>query len=235
MSSRYQMWLTYDAEKNKIKFPVLPESITIKNGSNNTNVSIVGLGEITIKQDRKAFVYSFSSFLPADDFPGIHASKIVTKKNKSKKKNVVEDPSPTQIIEKINKWKENKKPVHFMITGCLVDCYCTIENFNYEEDGGDVGSYQYSLELKEYREVEVRKINKKKKSKKAKKKATSKRVNSKAVPSTYTVKKGDSLWNIAKKYYGDGSKYKKIYNANKKVIGSNPNKIKAGQVLKLPN
>jgi LysM repeat protein len=35
---------------------------------------------------------------------------------------------------------------------------------------------------------------------------------------THTVKTGDCLWNIAKKYYGDGSKWKKIYNANKKVI-----------------
>ena len=25
MSSKYEMWLTYNAEKNKIKFPVLPD------------------------------------------------------------------------------------------------------------------------------------------------------------------------------------------------------------------
>ena len=35
---------------------------------------------------------------------------------------------------------------------------------------------------------------------------------------TYTVKRGDTLWGIAKKYYGNGSKWKKIYNANKTVI-----------------
>lgn len=50
----------------------------------------------------------------------------------------------------------------------------------------------------------------------------------------YTVVKGDTLWGIAKKYYGDGSKYKKIYDANKKVIGSDPNLIKLGQVLTIP-
>ena len=33
---------------------------------------------------------------------------------------------------------------------------------------------------------------------------------------------GDCLWNIAKKYYGDGSQYTKIYEANKGTIGSNP-------------
>ena len=58
--------------------------------------------------------------------------------------------------------------------------------------------------------------------------------NPKSKPKTYTVKSGDCLYNIAKKYYGDGSKYTKIYEANKKIIGSNPNLIKAGQVLTIP-
>lgn len=47
---------------------------------------------------------------------------------------------------------------------------------------------------------------------------------------TYTVVKGDTLWKIAKKFYGDGSFWQKIYEDNKSVI-SNPNRIYAGQVL----
>ena len=49
----------------------------------------------------------------------------------------------------------------------------------------------------------------------------------------YTVKKGDCLWNIAKKYYGKGALYTKIYNANKSKI-KNPNVIYVGQVLIIP-
>ena len=51
---------------------------------------------------------------------------------------------------------------------------------------------------------------------------------------SYTVVSGDCLWNIAKKYYGDGSQYTKIYEANKGTIGSNPNLIKPGQKLVIP-
>jgi len=55
-----------------------------------------------------------------------------------------------------------------------------------------------------------------------------------ATSQTYTVVKGDCLWNIAKKFYGSGSKYTTIYNANKSVIGGNPNLIYPGQVLTIP-
>jgi len=51
---------------------------------------------------------------------------------------------------------------------------------------------------------------------------------------TYTVVKGDCLWNIAKKVYGDGMKWKVIYDANKAVIGNNYNLIEIGQVFVLP-
>lgn len=50
---------------------------------------------------------------------------------------------------------------------------------------------------------------------------------------TYTVVSGDCLWNIAKKYLGDGSKYTEIYNLNKDKI-KNPNLIYVGQTLILP-
>lgn len=50
---------------------------------------------------------------------------------------------------------------------------------------------------------------------------------------TYTVQKGDTLWAIAAKYYGKGSEYSKITQANTDKI-SNPNLIYPGQVLTLP-
>ena len=34
----------------------------------------------------------------------------------------------------------------------------------------------------------------------------------------YTVKNGDCLWLIAKRFYGNGADWKKIYNANKSAI-----------------
>lgn len=50
---------------------------------------------------------------------------------------------------------------------------------------------------------------------------------------TYTVKAGDTLSGIAKSELGDGGAYMKIFNANKDVL-DDPDKIKPGQVLKIP-
>ena len=50
---------------------------------------------------------------------------------------------------------------------------------------------------------------------------------------TYTVKPGDTLSKIAKELLGDGNSYMTIFNANKDQL-SDPDKIKPGQVLKIP-
>jgi len=47
----------------------------------------------------------------------------------------------------------------------------------------------------------------------------------------YTIKKGDTLMSIARKFYGDASRYKDIARANNIA---NPSKIYAGQVIKIP-
>ena len=51
---------------------------------------------------------------------------------------------------------------------------------------------------------------------------------------TYTVKPGDNLWAISKKLLGSGSRYTELYEANKSIIGSNPNLIYPGQTFTIP-
>jgi LysM repeat protein len=53
--------------------------------------------------------------------------------------------------------------------------------------------------------------------------------------STYTVQPGDTLWDIAQRAYNDPEDWDTIYDANKHVIGNDPNLIKPGQVLQIPS
>ena len=219
MSTKYQMWLTYNAEKEKIQLPVLPETFKTNNGSSNDSMDITRLGEIINKQSRPAVEFRFSSFFPAARFPGVQVSSLT---------------KPLELVQKINSWKASKKPVHFIATACGVDLYCSIEKFNYSEEGGDPGTYQYDITLKEYREITVRQVKVDIPSKEATVEKEEARVDNSVQPKTYTVKSGDCLWNIAKQFYGSDSDYTKIYNANKETIGGNPNLIYPGQVLTLP-
>lgn len=50
---------------------------------------------------------------------------------------------------------------------------------------------------------------------------------------TYTVKAGDTLSKIAKEKLGDANAYTEIFDANRDQL-SDPDKIKPGQVLKIP-
>jgi nucleoid-associated protein YgaU len=50
----------------------------------------------------------------------------------------------------------------------------------------------------------------------------------------YEVVKGDSLWKIADKFYGDGSKYKQILAENLQVI-KDPDLIFPGQKIRIPS
>lgn len=48
---------------------------------------------------------------------------------------------------------------------------------------------------------------------------------------TYTLRKGDTLWSVAKKFYGDGKRWKEIAAANDIADES---KLPVGKVLQIP-
>lgn len=219
MSSSCQMYLTQ--QYTKFRFPVLPEKVEVSYGNNNDKMRVCGVGEVTVIQDREAASIKFSSFFPRRYFSGCDYRNI---------------PSPTSAVNTILKLMNSGKPVRFTITGGMnVSMYVTIEKFDMEEQGGDLRTIHYSIALKEYREVTIRQI----KVEISTKKATiadpvSRTDTASSGGQTYTVVKGDCLWNVSKKFYGSGAKYTVIYNANKSVIGGNPNLIYPGQVLTIP-
>lgn len=51
---------------------------------------------------------------------------------------------------------------------------------------------------------------------------------------TYTTQKGDTLWSISVRAYGDGYQWTNVYKENKSIIGKNPNLLYSGLKIKLP-
>jgi nucleoid-associated protein YgaU len=127
-------------------------------------------------------------------------------------------PAPYDCVKRIERWRKSEKPVKLTITGTDIDLSVSIESLNTGEEEG-TGDVYYSLELKEYKYITL-----------DTKQTTDSQVRpvTKEVPQKYTVKAGDTLWMIAQRQYGDGSRYPSI--AAKNGI-KNPNLIYPGQVL----
>ena len=216
--SKRQLWLTYNGEREKTQFPVLPETFEVSFGNTNKTVDISGLGEIVILQDRAAIEVSWDSFFPATKFPGVQVDSLTP---------------PKTLLKTICEGKSSDKPVHIILTGTDVNFFAAIQSIQPSEEGGDPDSIYYKIKLKEYREVKVRQVQVNITTKVATVSSQATRTDNRVQEKTYTVKSGDCLWNIAKSLLGSGSRYTEIYNLNKDKI-KNPNLIYPGQVLRIP-
>lgn len=224
MSTNYEMWLNYDNDKTKYLFPMLPESLKYTYKGLASSAEIDKFGEVFHKGKRGAGVITFSGvFPPTWSNLYCHCPKKHFHNGKT-------------WMSYIKTLMNKAEPAHFVLTGgpMAIDIYVIITSFSATEEGGDVGAVHYTLEMKEYRKVTVTKYTKPAKPNKPPKKDPPKpRPANTQKPKTYKVKSGDCLWNIAKKFYGNGALYTKIYNANKSKI-KNPNLIYPGQVLTIP-
>jgi nucleoid-associated protein YgaU len=54
------------------------------------------------------------------------------------------------------------------------------------------------------------------------------------LPTTYEIKRGDTLWSIADRYYGYGGYWTVIYENNKNSIGPDPAFIAVGDKIVIP-
>ncbi|AKQ72538.1 LysM peptidoglycan-binding domain-containing protein [Bacillus sp. GM2] len=215
--SVYEFWLTQG--KEKLRLPVLPEQLDVSNNLANESVKVSKFGEVTFINEPGAKTISFSSHFPKKYSPLSEYKGFL---------------SPENAILKIEKWMKAKKPVQFLVTGTKINFTCSIENFSHREGEKDIGDRDFDLTLKEYQTASPRKIKQKKKTKKKRP--------SKPAPKMYTVKKGDTLWHIAGRFYGNSQEWRKIWNANKQaMIKRSKRNIKQpghwifpGQKLKIP-
>lgn len=217
--SNYKMTLIVGGRE--INIPVLPAKLNVSSPGKNERVTVLELGEVLLLRKKGLRILSWESFFPVSKAPYT----------------VGQIRDPVIIVQAIQKARDQKSPVRFLITGTDLDCNLRmgIDSFEYEERSGELGDLYYTIKLYEWKDISPKKIVlPEKKEEPAKTQEPERPGKPEQTSKTYTVKSGDCLWNIAKKFYGKGSDYTKIYNANKGKIGSNPNLIYPGQVFTIP-
>lgn len=227
-----------------IPFPLAPEQFNTSVGNKNKTIELVNIGEVNIPKNIGLRVWNFKLLLPKD-FALLTDSYVSQSQNTEAFGDYHE---PVWYLNRIRDIKERQEIVYLIIIRKYIDSIdgesityknlfggnvkVTIEDYKVEENAGEEGDFYVTLNLKEYREVGLvidTVPTGKVEDGKIQVKEEVQRQDSREIPSTYTVKQGDTLWSIAKLQLGDGSEYKTIMKLN----GLTSSLIVQGQILKL--
>lgn len=208
-----EFWLKQD--EKEFRLPVNPEVFEHSMGKLNMIVNVSDVGEVNLLGKSRLSEINIESFFPYQEYYFCEYSGF---------------PDPYKCVNLIKEFM-NRGQVRLLITETDINKIYYIEDFRYGERDGSRDVY-YSISLREYKPIKVKTISK------------SNNVNpkvdtiistkprqgntDKVVPKTYTVQEKDTLWDISKRFYGNGSKYIEL--AKKNNI-KNPNNITSGQVI----
>lgn len=214
--------MSYTCYLDDVELPV-PSKLTVKIKSKNKTISLLNEGEI--------------NFLRA---PGL--SEIVLPLTLPM---LTGSRSPDYYLGLLERLKTSKKHTRFILVRVSPDgrtlydtnMQVSVEDYNIEEDAKEGLDVQVDVNLKQWRSYGTKTvvIEQPKEPASPQTVTVEQERDAGTAPQakTHTVVRGDTLWGIAKKYYGSGAQYTKIYNANRDQI-KNPNRIYPGQVFTIP-
>lgn len=211
-----------------MQLPVTPSKLSVKIKGSNKTLTLVNEGDINFLRSPGLTEISFETLLPMLEQYSFAA----------------EYRQPDYYLGILESYMTEKKPFRFIVSRVSpsgdklydTNMKVSLEDYTVSEDATDGFDVSVSVNLKQYIDYATKIVTVTKpdnSSKSTLKTETPREASNAPTAKTYTVKSGDCLWTIAKKYYGNGAQYTKIYNANKDKI-SNPNLIYVGQVLTIP-
>ncbi len=222
----------YDVYLGNCLLPVTPEKITTKVNGNNKTITLINDGEINILKKAGLTDIDFTVEIPQSKYP------YAVYKDGFKEAGYFFD-----IFENL---KNSLKPFQFIVCRRMpsgrkllsTNIKVSLEDYKITESAKNGFDFEVQLKLKQYRDYGTKQINVQLASGKPRASVEPKReTNNSPAPSSaqsYTVKSGDCLCAIARRFYGDDKRYIDIYNANKSIIGGNPNLIMPEQKLTIP-
>jgi len=224
--------MAYDFYLDSMLLPVAPSKLSISIDNKNKTMVLINEGEINVLKKAGLTDISFTALLPQTKYP------FAVYKNGFQKADA--------FLDKLEQLKTSQKPFQFIVSrtypnGKLLfdtNIKVSLEDYKIIEDSKNGFDVNVEIKLKQYRDYGTKTVNVTiKQDKPVATVQNTRPAESSPAPKvtakSYTVAKGDTLWAIAKKYYGDGSKYTKIFEANTGIL-KNPNLIYVGQVMTIP-
>lgn len=219
---------------SKFTFPSLPEKIQGKYGAKYQSFDIISQGTVKVPKGTDVAEFTWDGVF----FGESKKTEPIVKKSKWKE--------PNECVKILSNFMKNETVLNLIVTETWINVDVTISSFQ-PGPAGAYGNVEYSITFVQNKPLELYttgelKVDKSKKKTKPRNNSGGK---SKGGGSTYTVVSGDTLWGIAAKKLGSGSKWTLIYNANVKTIEAEAKKhgkassdhghwIWAGEVLTIP-
>lgn len=182
--------------------PVTPSAFTLKEKNRNRCINLVSGQEIVLPQVSGLAEISFSALLPMVSYPfSVYEGGF---------------KDGREFMSALRQMKEAAEPVWFRIirtrSYSSTDIYSIIEELSFREDAAEGSDIICDIVLRQYRTYSTYVVSTTSGT------AVSTQSSGRIVPQSVTVAKGDTLWTLAKRYYGDGSRYYELYRKNQAVI-----------------
>lgn len=223
--------MAYKMYLDGVLMPITPSKVTVKINNQNKTMTLINGEEINILKEPGLTDVSFDLLLPQVSYPFTNGGA----------------QSADYYLSLFERLKTSKQPFQFILNRSMpsgrrlfyTNLTVGMEDYQITDDAEEGFDITVTVSLKQYRHygtktVKVQPAPAPAETPTATVEQPQRETSQAPQQTTYTVKSGDCLWNIAKKYLGDGSRYNEIYNLNKDKI-TNPNLIYAGQVLTLPS
>ena len=210
-----EFWFIQGNEKYQLPAP--PSEFTLTSSNNNQTVNVYKTGDLALWGPKNLDTITIQSFFPNP---------------KTGRKYKCSYGDPWEVIKMINRWRDSGKTTKLLITDTDINMECLIDKFEY-----GINDVNFSITFTQYRKITIPKVienNNVIVNQTTTNRPTPSTSNPFSSIRTHTVGANDTLWGIAKKYYGGGSKWTTIWYANKPMKSGNPNIIYQGEVVKVP-